>query len=52
MPIYKADITIEVDGDDIDWLWDVINQFDKIDGVKITEVAQWSDNPEQYPEEV
>ena len=50
MPIYKADITVEVDGDDIDWLWGSLDQLKEMDGVKVTNVAPWSDNPEDYPD--
>ena len=51
MPIYKASIEIEVDGDDIEWVEDVLDEIREMDGVNLKEVAMYSDNPPDYPEE-
>lgn len=50
MPLYKADVTVYVDGDDVDWLYHAIDQLADMDGVSVTNIAPYSDNPEDYPE--
>ena len=50
MPIYKAAIEIAVDGDDVSWLDDTIDQLREMDGVTVTDVAPFANNPPDYPE--
>jgi hypothetical protein len=50
VPIYKATLEIEVDGDDIDWFHETIECMEvSCDGLKITDIAMYARNPPDYP---
>lgn len=49
MPNYKATVEIIVNGNDVDWLYDAIDQLRVVDGVKVTRVSPCADNPVDYP---
>jgi len=51
MPVYKATIEVEMDGDDIDWLHTTVNQWRDYDGITISDVELHDDNPPDYPDE-
>ena len=49
MPKYKATLEISVDGDDVDWLYNAVDQLREMDGVKVTQVSPYANNPVDYP---
>lgn len=51
MPVYRFALEIEVDHDDIDAAHDYIEQMGEFDGLKVTEVSPFADNPPDYPDE-
>lgn len=52
MPLYKATIELAVDGDDVDWLYEVLNYIRvHIDGASVDSVAPHHNNPPDYPDE-
>ena len=51
MPIYRVTIVLEVDGDDISWLDDTIEELRDMDGVTVAGVSPHADNPPEYPQD-
>lgn len=50
MPVYKATVEIQVDGDDVDWLNETIDEIRDLEGVTVNSIAPHHDNPENYPD--
>lgn len=51
MPFYRATIELQVDGNNVDELYDVLDYIRvHIDGTSIDSVAPYHDNPPDYPD--
>lgn len=51
MPVYRLALEIEVLGDDVDAMHEVIDELSSMDGITITSASPFSDNPPDYPDD-
>lgn len=49
MPVYRVYLTVDVDGDDIDWVHSMVDEMNEMDGVKVVDVDHDPDNDVDYP---
>lgn len=50
MPRYKVTVEIHVEGDDIDCVWQALDEIRDMEGVSVHSQAPHHDNPADYPE--
>lgn len=44
MPVYRVYLTVDVDGDDINWVHSMVDEMNQMDGVKVVDVDHDPDN--------